>query len=360
MRRLEAWQLGRVEYEDGLAMQHAFLRALERGVAPDTLLLLEHPPVLTLGRAGKRENIVASPAELAAVGAEVFDTDRGGDVTYHGPGQVVGYPIFDLNHRQDVRRYVRDVEEAIVRTLSRYGIAAAHIAKWPGVWVRPDSPRPEKIAAIGVHIARWRTSHGFALNVATDLSHFGLIVPCGIREGGVTSIERELGRKVPIGEVEQALAGSFAGVFGSELSLGRPAQGSVSVAVVRHDPDGPRLLLLRRREDRGGFWQIVTGRIEAGEPAEAAAAREVAEETGQPLSVVPLGYRHAFALGDADPPALCEETAFAARWEGDPTVRLDPREHQAFEWARPDEALARLAFPGLKVAARLALAALGR
>ncbi|MHB8877620.1 MAG: lipoyl(octanoyl) transferase LipB [Myxococcaceae bacterium] len=356
MRPLEVWRLGRVEYEDGLSLQHAFSRALAAGLSPDTLLLLEHPPVLTLGRAAERENIVASPAELARVGAEVFDTDRGGDVTYHGPGQVVGYPIFDLGHRQDVRRYIRDLEEAITRTLARFGIAAAHISKWPGVWVRPDGPRPEKIAAIGVHIAHWRTTHGFALNVSTDLAHFGLCVPCGIKEGGVTSMERELGRKVEVTEVETALAESFAEVFGSALSFATsPQQRTVSVAVLRRQGAERRVLLLHRTSERGGFWQLVTGRVERGEEVAAAAARETKEETGRALTVRALGYRHSFALGEGPKPLVCEETAFAAEWEGEQRVRLDGSEHDAFEWVPPDEALARLPFKGLKVAVGLAL-----
>ncbi len=356
MRPLEAWRLGRVEYVDGLSTQASFGSALAEGLVPDSLLLLEHPPVLTLGRSAKRENIVASPEALAAEGVEVFDTDRGGDVTYHGPGQVVGYPIFELRHRPDVRRYIRDLEESIVRALARFGIVAAHIPKWPGVWVRPDGPRPEKIAAIGVHIARWRTRHGFALNVSTQLAHFGLIVPCGIREGGVTSVERELGRRVGLAEAETALAESVAEVFGSALTWRAPQERTVSVVAVRRTDDGPKVLLLHRVAARGGFWQVVTGRVEEGEDGPGAAARELREESGRSLPVTGLGYRHSCAREGEGLPRVVEEEAFFARWDGDPAVCLDPREHDAFEWVRADAVLERLPYEGLKVAVRLALA----
>jgi lipoyl(octanoyl) transferase len=352
---LHVYRLGRVEYADGLELQRQFSEARSAG-GPDVLLLLEHPPVLTLGRAAKRENITATEVELAAVGAEIFETNRGGDVTYHGPGQLVGYPLLELPPgRQDVRRFVRDVEETISRTVADYGLRAAGIPKWPGVWMGGEGSDPRKICAIGVHLSRWRTSHGFALNVSTELSHFQLIVPCGIREAGVTSLQRELGRAVPLAEVEARLVAHFAEVFGLEPAIRGPDLRTVSVVITRKGEQGPEFLLFRRTEVRGGFWQCVTGRLQQGESAEAAAVRELREETGGSALPHALGYVHAFAFGDARPPVTCEETAFAVDWnEGEP-VRMDPREHDAFEWVSAEQALARLPHAGLKRAVRKAL-----
>jgi lipoyl(octanoyl) transferase len=358
MHRLAVWQLGRVEYDDGLRLQKLFGEARAKELVPDSLLLLEHAPVLTLGRGGKRKNIVASAAELAGEGVEVFETDRGGDVTYHGPGQVVGYPIFRLPpERHDVRRYIRDLEESIIRVLKQFGIDGQRIAKWPGVWVPAGrSGRPEKIAALGVHISRWQTSHGFALNVNTHLAHFDLIVPCGIDDGGVTSMERELGRAVDVGAVELELARSFGEVFGAQIEGAAPAMQTISTAVVKLEEGDPRVLLLHRVPSRGAFWQIVTGRLEPGESARDAAAREVFEETGQHLELIPLDYRHSFAWGDDLPPRVVQETAFAASWKDAAPVQLNPMEHDGCSWLGVEDALATLPFTGLRRAVQLAMA----
>jgi len=208
-RALVVTRLGRLSYAEGLEAQAELVARRQAGEVPDTLLLLEHEPVFTLGRNARRENVLFPEEALRARGFEVFETGRGGDVTYHGPGQVVGYPIVDLSpDRRDVHRYVRDLEEVMGRACADYGIAAGRIPGLTGTWVGR-----EKIGAIGVRIARWVTSHGFAFNVTTDLAPFGLIVPCGIREGGVTSLERLLGRAVPLEEVMDRLAGHFAAVF---------------------------------------------------------------------------------------------------------------------------------------------------
>ena len=214
-RAMTVRRLGVVDYAAALELQQALVEARRSGTIPDTLLLLEHPPVITLGvkTRGKPTNVVASPDELARQGVEVFETGRGGDVTYHGPGQLVGYPILDLSpHRRDVHRYVRDLEEALIRAVGAFGIEAHRVSGLTGIWA--GSPRrEEKLAAIGVRISRWITSHGFALNVAPDLRHFQLIVPCGIADRGVTSMEQLLGRPVPMTDVEDAVAGAMAGVF---------------------------------------------------------------------------------------------------------------------------------------------------
>jgi len=214
-RSLDVRRLGLVEYGAGLELQAGLVEERRSGAIGDTLLLLEHPPVITLGvkTRGQHANIVASPEILAAEGVSVFETGRGGDITYHGPGQLVGYPILDLRpDRCDVHRYVRDIEEALIIALREFEIEGGRLAGRTGVWVGPDG-REEKVAAIGVRISRWITSHGFALNVGTNLQHFQLIVPCGIADRGVTSIERLVGRAVPMKDVEDAVVRAFSRVF---------------------------------------------------------------------------------------------------------------------------------------------------
>ena len=207
-------RLGRVPYAEALELQARLVAERQQGLIPDTLLVLEHDPVFTLGRNARRENVLLSADALHARGFALLETGRGGDVTYHGPGQVVGYPILDLApDRCDVHRYVRDLEEVMIRTCGDYGVAAARVAGLTGAWVGDA-----KIGAIGVRIARWVTSHGFAFNVSADLAPFGLIVPCGIRGRGVTSLERLLGRAVPVAEVQDRLAGHLAAVFGRAIA----------------------------------------------------------------------------------------------------------------------------------------------
>jgi lipoyl(octanoyl) transferase len=211
MRDLEIRRLGVVAYADGLELQRELVERRKAGQIPDQLLLLEHPPVITLGvkTRNDRSHVVATPQTLEEEGVEVFESGRGGDVTYHGPGQLVGYPILDLRpDRCDVHRYVRDLEEVIIRAAAAFGIAAGRSTGLTGAWVGD-----EKLAAIGVRIARWITSHGFALNVSTNLSHFGLIVPCGITDKGVTSLEKLLGHPVPMPDVEDAALDAFCAVF---------------------------------------------------------------------------------------------------------------------------------------------------
>jgi lipoyl(octanoyl) transferase len=210
-RRLTVRRLGVVPYAEGLALQRALVDDRQQHRAEDVLLLVEHPHVLTLGVRGDggRGHILASAEQLAAQGIDVHETGRGGDITYHGPGQIVGYPIIDLNpDRRDVHRYVRDLETVLIRTAADYGVEAGRVQGLTGVWVGD-----EKLAAIGVRIARWITSHGFALNVATDLDLFSLIVPCGIADRGVTSMARLLGRPVDTVEVENSIIGHLSNVF---------------------------------------------------------------------------------------------------------------------------------------------------
>ena len=242
-------QLDTVDYATGLRLQERLVDLRKEGRIGDVLLLLEHSPVITLGRNAKQKNIVASPELLAQRGVEVFECDRGGDVTFHGPGQLVGYPIFDLRSiaTPDGKRktlgaidYVRRLEEVLIRTCADFGIPAARICGLTGVWTNPQtlssraqqddslanrpaesrdllSPPQAKIAAIGVHISRAVTSHGFALNVNTDLDYFNLIIPCGITTRPVTSMAKELSKELSLQDVAHSISRNFGTVFESQM-----------------------------------------------------------------------------------------------------------------------------------------------
>jgi len=209
----ELWTvpLGRLEYGEALELQRNIARDRIAGTIPqDVLLLLEHPPVVTLGRGSKERNLVASPEFLKSKGVELFEVERGGDVTFHGPGQLVGYPIIDLKrHREDLHWYLRKIEEALINTLADYGIPGERNTAYTGVWTRG-----KKIASIGVHARDWVTWHGFALNVTTDLSFFDLIIPCGIDGVVMTSIAREAGLDdISIQDVRDRVSAKFAEAF---------------------------------------------------------------------------------------------------------------------------------------------------
>jgi lipoyl(octanoyl) transferase len=226
-------QLGTIDYATGLRLQQSLVEMRKSGAVGDVLLLLEHAPVITLGRNAKAENVVASPKLLTERGVELFECDRGGDVTFHGPGQLVGYPIFDLRgftRRLGAVDFVRRLEEILIRTCADFGIATERVAKLTGVWTEcvatgraptgasPAAPASQaKIAAIGVHISRGVTSHGFALNINTDLDYFNLIVPCGIATKPVTSMSKELGEPLPLDEVAQSVTRNFGRVFERQI-----------------------------------------------------------------------------------------------------------------------------------------------
>ena len=208
-------QLGLIGYAEALQLQQETVAQRKAKLIPDTLLLLEHPHVYTLGRNASRENLLFSPEKLRALKAQVCETDRGGDVTYHGPGQLVGYPILDLaQHRRDVSWYMRSLEEVFIGVARDYGIQAGRLAAAPGVWIHN-----EKLVAMGVHLSRWVTSHGFAMNVNTDLSYFNWIVPCGLPDKGVTSLSRLLGQAVPMAAVVEKVVAHFGKVFGFEMEV---------------------------------------------------------------------------------------------------------------------------------------------
>jgi lipoyl(octanoyl) transferase len=213
--------LGLVPYETALQLQRTLMELRKAGSVGNTLLLLEHPPVITLGRNAQLSNVLAPPEFLAKRGVELFDIDRGGDVTFHGPGQLVAYPIFDLRSfepRLGAVEFVRRLEEVLIRTCGDFGIGVQRIKGLTGVWTYALRNKPEaKIAAIGVHISRGVTTHGFALNVSTDLDFFSLIVPCGITNKSVTSMQRELQKTLPMEEVATAASRNFGRVFQSQM-----------------------------------------------------------------------------------------------------------------------------------------------
>jgi len=216
MRKCSVRELGRIDYGEALELQRQIADHRKQGAVGDHLLLLEHPHVITLGRNGHMENLLASEEIMTRAGISFYPTDRGGDVTYHGPGQLVGYPILDLRDwKRDVGAYVRAVEQSLIDSLAEFGIAAGRIPKLTGVWVGD-----RKIAAIGVHLSRWVTSHGFALNVSTDLSYFQYIVPCGLTKP-VTSMAQQ-GVRATLTEVAHVLAGHFGRVFDCEMLFEAP------------------------------------------------------------------------------------------------------------------------------------------
>jgi lipoyl(octanoyl) transferase len=232
-RTARAYWLGTVGYLEAAALQQDLVRKRQRGEIPDTFLFLEHPPVVTIGRAAHDDdNVIASPALLAARGVEVFETTRGGDVTFHGPGQLVGYGIVDLkDHGRDVARYLRRLEESVIDLLAGHGLEAARHPEFTGVWLGSD-----KICAMGVRVDRWVTSHGFALNVDGDLSYFDLIVPCGLRGHGVTSLARATGTAHAVEQVAGQAGRALARVFDWQLEDGD------ANALDRPAPSGERIL----------------------------------------------------------------------------------------------------------------------
>lgn len=324
-----------------MKLQQKLVEMRQREELPDQFLLLEHPPVITLGRGGDIRNLLASEQRLQAERVRFFETTRGGDITYHGPGQVVGYPIIHLGEgNRDVRKYVTKLEEVLIRTVAEYGITATRVDGNRGIWVGNN-----KIAAIGVRIARWVTSHGFALNVSTNLDHFRLITPCGLKGTGVTSIEREIGRRVPLQEVRAIAAAKFAEVFERQLVV-RPETIQL-IKIMVHD-DQHRVLLLHRRPERGNFWQPITGAIEDGESPAAAAAREMQEETGQIAPAVEMGMTQSFMIesqylaSQHGAPIVASEVAFSTALDSRLPIRVDAEEHDACGWFTFEEAFEKI------------------
>lgn len=348
---------GRVEYDDALRAMRLHYQALRQQTDADTLCLLEHPPMYTLGRGAKHADVLLTEQELERRGFELHETDRGGEVTYHGPGQLVAYPIIDLApDRKDVRRFVRALEEVMIRTCDSAGVSASRLEGSPGAWVR-DTEGDRKIGAVGVHLSHWISTHGTALNVAPDLSHYQSIVPCGIRDKGITSLAAE-GHPIAMREADQHFERAFGEVFEVRLRRVEPELRMVQVVVLREDG---KVLVLRRTMARGGFWQTITGRIERGEKPPAAAKRELWEETGADTEVTPLGYEHDFPLDpgitrrDLVTVKWAREIAYVAHVPASFDCRRSPKEHDGHEWLEPAAALARMPYAGLRAALRLAL-----
>jgi lipoyl(octanoyl) transferase len=330
MRVCELRNLQLVTYENGMRLQQRMVELRQEEAIPDQLLLLEHPAVITLGRGGDVRNLLAPAGTLASERVRFYETTRGGDITYHGPGQLVGYPIVHLGEgNRDVRKYVTKLEEVLIRTVAEYGITAARADGKRGIWIGND-----KIAAIGVRIARWVTSHGFALNVSTNLDHFRLITPCGLHGTGVTSIAHLAGREIAMDEVRTIVAAKFAEIF--ERDLAPRADSMRLVKVLVHD--GERVLLLHRRPERGNFWQPITGSIEEGELPAGTARRELAEETGHSGQPEAMDLEQSFMIeshfleAKYPPPIIAHETAFTFEMPAGAPIRMDAEEHNGYGW----------------------------
>lgn len=359
-------RLGHVLYAAGLRMQKAMAAHVKAGDQPDQVLILEHNPVFTLGRNAERSDIHVTDEFLDARGVEVHETDRGGQVTYHGPGQIVVYPICNLRDgREDVGRLVRGLEEAMIRTAADYGITCYRIPEFPGVWV--DTPRgPEKLGALGIHLSRWITTHGIAFNVDPNLAHFKWITPCGITDKGVCSLKSLLGEACPTwDEAADRLQGHLGTVMGFDAQP-TPAPGrSVLALTWRRTREGPEILMMLRQPHTGLWWGSVTGRMEAGESPEETARRELLEETGlTAIHLESLDFQHSFWV---DPtilnlppgePRFNTETCFHAEVPADAEVRLEPSEHSEYRWCRPEEALSLMGWEGSRAALRRFLAGL--
>jgi lipoyl(octanoyl) transferase len=338
-------------------MQKALAQFVGEGDRPDQLILLEHDAVFTLGRNATPADIHMSEAFLSAQGVSVHRTDRGGEVTYHGPGQIVAYPICNLRGgREDVGRLVRGLEQAMIQTAADFGVAADRLPGAPGIWV--ETPRGlEKLGAIGLHLSRWISTHGIAFNVRPDLNHFKWITPCGFTDKGVCSLASLLGDAAPSWEAAaDRLQLHLIQHLALELHPTLAPSRSVSALTWRRGPDGPEILMMLRRPEHGYWWQSVTGMMEPGETPEQTAHRELREETGLTGTLRPLGLTHSFWIDPAivhfpdEEPRFNTEICFAMEVAPDAEVVLEPSEHSEFLWCHPNEAYARMKWEGSKAA----------
>ena len=350
-------RFGMVLYPAGLRMQHALAREVGEKDLPDQLIMLEHDPVFTLGRNATPADIHMSEDFLASQGVSVHRTDRGGEVTYHGPGQIVAYPICNLRGgRQDVGRLVRGLEEAMIRTAADFGVVADRLPGAPGIWV--DTPRgPEKLGAIGLHLSRWISTHGIAFNVRPNLDHFRWITPCGFTDKGVCSLASLLGDGAPTWEeAADFLQGHLIHYLALDLQPVQPPTRSVSALTWRRGSEGPEILMMLRVPEHGFWWQSVTGMMEPGETPEETAHRELQEETGLRGSLRSLDFAHTFWVDPAilgfpeGEPRFNTEICFAMEVSRDAEVVLAPDEHTEFLWCSLDEAHERMRWEGSKAA----------
>jgi len=353
-------RFGRVFYPAGLRMQKALAEHVSAEDRPDQLVILEHDPVFTLGRNATPADIHMSDDFLKAQGVSVHRTDRGGEVTYHGPGQIVAYPICNLRGgREDVGRLVRGLEEAMIRTARDFGVVADRLPGAPGIWV--DTPRgPEKLGAIGLHLSRWISTHGIAFNVRPNLDHFRWITPCGFTDKGVCSLGSLLGEAAPTWEAAaDRLQAHLVELLALDLQPSREPSRSVSALTWRRGASGPEVLMMLRVPEHGLWWQSVTGMMEPGETPEQTAHRELAEETGLTGTLRPLGLSHSFWVDpaivrfpDAEP-RFNTEVCFAMEVAPEAQVRLEPLEHSEYFWCGLDEAQDRMKWEGSKAAVAL-------
>jgi lipoyl(octanoyl) transferase len=349
--------LERVLYGAGLRMQKAMAEFVKDATAPDQILILEHNPVFTLGRNASRQDIHVEDAFLKARGVEVHQTDRGGQVTYHGPGQVVVYPVCALRGpRQDLGRFVRGLEEAMIRAAADFGVIALRLKGFPGVWV--ETPRGfEKLGALGVHLQRWVSTHGIAFNVDPDLNHFRWITPCGIVDKGVCSLKSLLGDGAPTWQqTAERLQAHFANVLALETQPVLPPTRSISALTWRQSENGIEILMMLRRPEQGLWWSSVTGMLEPGESMEAGAVREVQEETGLEGTLQPLDFSHTFWV---DPtliglppgePRFNTETCFHLKVASSASVYLCLEEHSEYRWCSIPEARSLMRWEGSQAA----------
>ncbi|MBP1771896.1 MAG: Octanoate-[acyl-carrier-protein]-protein-N-octanoyltransferase [Holophagaceae bacterium] len=350
----------RVFYPAGLRMQKALAEYVNGEDRPDQLVILEHDPVFTLGRNATPADIHMSEDFLAAQGVSVHRTDRGGEVTYHGPGQIVAYPICNLRGgREDVGRLVRGLEEAMIRTAAEFGVTADRLKGAPGIWV--ETPRGlEKLGAIGLHLSRWITTHGIAFNVRPNLDHFRWITPCGFTDKGVCSLGSLLGEQAPSWDVAaDHLQAHLTACLAMAFQPVREPSRSVSALTWRRGAQGPEVLMMLRVPAHGLWWQSVTGMMEPGETPEETAHRELLEETGLTGTLRPLGLSHSFWVDpsivhfpDAEP-RFNTETCFSMEVAPGAEVRLEPSEHSEYLWCGLDEAYARMKWEGSKAALQL-------
>ncbi len=358
-------RFGRVFYPAGLRLQKALAAYVSEEARPDQLVLLEHDPVFTLGRNATPADIHMSEAFLASQGVSVHRTDRGGEVTYHGPGQLVAYPICNLRGgREDVGRLVRGLEEAMIRTAADFGVTADRLKGAPGIWV--ETPRGmEKLGAIGLHLSKWISTHGIAFNIRPNLDHFRWITPCGFTDKGVCSLASLLGDAAPtFEEAADRLQHHLAAMLALDFQPTRSPSRSVSALTWRRGPTGPEVLLMLRVPAHGLWWQSVTGMMEPGETPEQTAHRELREETGLTGTLRPLGLAHSFWVDPAivrfpdGEPRFNTETCFAMEVAPEAEVRLEPSEHSEYLWCGLDEAQARMKWEGSKASVGLLRAAL--
>jgi lipoyl(octanoyl) transferase len=346
--------LGRVHYRAGERIQELLEQDTRLGNRQH-LIALEHNPVFTFGKNADRSNLLWDKERLILKRIQLFETSRGGDITYHGPGQIVIYPIVNLQKIGiTLGDFVRGLEESMIRTADRFGIRSQRIKGNSGVWVKTNSGF-SKLGALGLHVSKWITTHGIAFNVNPELGHYLGINPCGFEDRGVVSIYSLLENDAPsIDEVKNLLVNEIRNQFGLKLLQSPSPTLSISVIVYRETSDGIEILMMRRVPRDGGWWQSVTGMIDPEESKEHAAGREVFEETGLTGDLIDLDYQHTFVLPKPQlqlPYIFNVEHCFIFK-PSEPLqpVRLSPLEHDSYRWVTVEEAKLLTPWDGMRIA----------